>query len=73
MQHLTECVVNRAAIVPDETVAHRRGKGKGVWPACVPQPDNADLKAWRELSVGRALELGAVPCTHSACAEGVTA
>lgn len=73
MQHLTECVVNRAAIVPEETVAHRRGKGKGVWPACMPRPDDADPAAWRELSVGRALELGAVACTEKACVEAVAA
>ncbi len=69
MQHLTECVVTRAAIVPDETVAHRWGKGGGVWPACIPRPEKADPDAWRALSVGRALELGAVPCKEKACAE----
>lgn len=72
MQHLTECVVEVAAIVPEETIAHRRSKGRGVWPACKARPADADGSEWRELSVGRALELGAVLCTHSACAEGVT-
>jgi hypothetical protein len=28
-----------------------------------------DLPRWAELSVGRALELGAVPCKEKACAE----
>lgn len=67
MQHLTECILPAEPIEPEVTVAHRRGAG--VRPACLPQSDPA---RWRELSAGRALELGAVPCTHPACADGVT-
>ncbi|GIH07373.1 hypothetical protein Rhe02_54400 [Rhizocola hellebori] len=69
MQHLTECVVGREPIEPEVSIAHRPGKGKGAWPACMPRRDNADPAEWRELSVGRALELGAVPCTEKACTE----
>lgn len=67
MQHLTECVVGVEPIEPEVSIAHRRGKG-GVWPACMRRPD-ADPALWRELSVGRAMELGAVPCTEKACTE----
>lgn len=68
MQHLTECVVGVEPIVPEVSIAHRRGKG-GVRPACMRRPDDADAQLWRELSVGRAMELGAVPCTEKACTE----
>jgi hypothetical protein len=64
MQHLTEVFVD-SHITPGVSVAHPR---KGVWPACMPKPDPVPTYRWAELSAGRALELGAVPCTETACA-----
>lgn len=72
MQHLTDVVLPAAAIEPDVTVAHRRGNGKGVWPACLSRPESAPDGRWREMQAARALDFGAVPCTHSACVGGVT-
>ena len=49
------------------------GTPTSPWPACMPMPAgraNGDGR-WREHSAGRALELGAVPCTKSACTEAV--
>jgi len=62
MQHLTE-VLTESPIVPGSSVAHRRGSG--LRPSCMP----TSSQRWVELSAGRALELGAVPCAEKACAE----
>jgi len=49
------------------------GTPTSQWPNCMPSPAQYPKpNPWREYSAGRALELGAVPCTHSACAEAVT-
>jgi hypothetical protein len=66
MQHLTEVLV-AGRIVPGTTSAHRRGPG--TKPACM--PSSAANAGWVELSAGRALKLGAVPCTEPACIEAV--
>jgi len=65
MQHLTEVLVE-GRIVPGATSAHRRGSG--TKPACKPLV-TPPTGSWIELSAGRALELGAVPCTASGCAQ----
>jgi hypothetical protein len=60
MQHLTEVLVE-GRVHRDVTPAHRRGKGDQ--PACM----SSSTGRWVQLSAGRALELGAVPCKAAAC------
>lgn len=43
------------------------GTPTSPWPACKKKPSDIPPGSWRELSAGRARELGLVPCTAKAC------
>lgn len=66
MQHLTEVLV-AGIVTAGTTIAHRSTGGKQPRPKCM--PTDVPGARWTELSAGRALDLGAVPCTETACAQ----